>query len=938
VALNFRGPDQVMVTLRVNDRRVQACIEPRRTLLSVLREELGLTGAKRGCGQGECGACTVILDGETVYACLTLAIECEGREIRTIEGLAQGERLHPVQEAFIENDGYQCGFCTPGQVMSAVALLEHCPHPQRSTCVERWRGIHAAVGLTPTSFGRCWQPPKRKCRTVPAIKRTTVEYEGRIEEREVIVEEERVKPWEEGAELWIVGQPTPRVDGVARVTGQAIYTQDVQLPGMLIGRFLRSPYPHARVKRIDSTKAEAMPGVWLVWHRYQPPSVTRLVGREVFAEELAYQGAEVAFLVAHDERTADDALAAIEVEYEEYPFVHDLASATAEGAAEALMGVGGNLIAPHGQVYQRGSTEQGLRDADVVVDLTFTTPIAAHCCLETHGSVAKWEGDQLTLYHSTQGIFGARSMTAEALDIRLDKVRVICDYMGGGFGSKFGVESFSLLAALAARKTGRPVKALLDRAEEHLVAGYRPSSQQRVRLGAWRDGTLMFIEHEAWIVTGAFGGAGTSIGGPARDLYACPNVRTVVWAVRANTDAGRAFRAPGYVEGALALEVAMDALAADLGLDPLALRLKNYAEISPARAIPYTRKELRQAYEIGADRIGWSTREQRCTQKGPWLRGWGMASQIWGGGGGPPASATAKLLPDGTAEVMVGVQDIGTGTKTILAQVAAQELGLPLDAVRCVVGDTLATPFGPASGGSVTLASTTPAVRAAGRDALRQLLDLAAHMLDLPDATAEDFSVKEGEIICCLDSGKRIPFREVAARMGDYMIIAKGARGPNPDGKAVNTFGAQFAEVEVNAETGQVRVLKVVSVHDIGRVANPLTATSQVYGGATMGLGFGTMEERVIDYQTGLQLTANSEKYKVPTLADIPEMDVTFLDLADPEANSVGSKGLGEPPIIVTPAAIANAVADAIGVRILYLPLTPDRVLRALREHQEGAR
>jgi xanthine dehydrogenase YagR molybdenum-binding subunit len=762
---------------------------------------------------------------------------------------------------------------------------------------------------------------------MPTIKRTTIEYEGRIEEREVIVEE-----------LQVVGQPVPRVDGVARVTGQAVFTQDVQLPGMLIGRFLRSPYPHARVKRVDSTKAEAMDGVWLVWHRDQPPPLTRFVGREIFAEELAYQGAEIAFVVAQDERTVDDALAAIDVEYEEYPFVHDLASATAEGAEEALIDAGGNLITPEGQVDQRGDIDRGLRDAVVVVDLTFTTPIAAHCCLEAHGSVAKWEGDQLTLYHSTQGVFGARSMIAEALDIPLDKVRTICDYMGGGFGSKFGVERFSLLAALAAHEARRPVKTILDRAEEHLVAGYRPSSRQRVRLGARQDGALTLIEHEAWVVTGAYGSGGSIIGGPAKDLYTCPNVRTVVWAVRANTDAGRAFRAPGYVEGTFALEGAMDALAAELGLDPLALRLKNYAEISPARSIPYTRKELRQAYEIGADRIGWASRQERRTQNGPWRRGWGMASQIWGGGGGPPANAIVKLLPDATAEVLVGVQDIGTGTRTILVQVAAEELGLPLDAVRCVIGDTLPTPFGPASGGSVTLASATPAVRAAAHDALRQLLELAAIMLDLPETTYDDFVMEGRDIVYRPNPDKRISVQEAAARVGDYMIVGKGARGPNPDEKAVNTFGAQFAEVEVNVETGQVRVLKIAAVHDIGRVINPMTAASQVCGGATMGLGFGTTEERVIDSQTGLQLTANLEDYRVPILADIPQIDVSFLDVADPEANSVGSKGLGEPPIIPTAAAIANAVADAIGVRMLDLPITPDRVMRALREHREGTR
>ena len=775
---------------------------------------------------------------------------------------------------------------------------------------------------------------------MPTIRKTKVEFEGRIEEREVIVEEEHVLPWDADADLRLVGRPTPRVDGVARVTGQAVYTHDLHLPGMLVGRFLRSPHPHARLKRIDSRRAEAMEGVWCVWHRDQPPPITHLEGREVFAAELAYEGAEVAFVVASDERVLEDALGAIEVEYEPLPFVSDLEGAMAPDGPVAVEGVDGNLITPEGQITQRGEVDAGLAAADVVVELTFTTPVAAHCCLETHGSAAVWEGDQLTLYHSTQSIFGTRSSIADALDIPQDKVRVICNYMGGGFGSKWGAEPFSLMAALAARETRRPVKAMLDRREEHLVAGYRPRSRQRVRLGAKRDGTLTLIEHEAWVVTGATGDGGSIIGGPAKDLYACDNVKTVVWAYRANTDNARAFRAPGYVEGTFGLESAMEALAQKLRLDPLELRLRNYAELSPSRGVAYTTKKLREAYEMGAERMAWHDRELHRAGDGPWRRGWGMASQLWGGGGGPPANATVKLLPDGTAEVMAGVQDIGTGTKTIVAQVAAEELGLPLDAVRSVVGDTLVTPFGPGSGGSVTLASITPAVREAAHDALRQIMELAAAMLDLPDATAEDFALEDGAIVYRGDASKRLPYHQVAAKMGDYMIVGKGARGPNPDEKAINTFGAHFAEVEVNVETGQVRVRRIVAAHDIGRVVNPMTATSQVYGGVLLALGFSTTEQRVLDGPTGLQLTANLEDYKVPVIGDVPEIEVLFVDQADPEANNVGSKGLGEPPIIPAPAAIANAVADAIGVRITDLPITPDKVLRALRagSSEEDAR
>lgn len=766
---------------------------------------------------------------------------------------------------------------------------------------------------------------------MPTIRKTKVEFEGRIEEREVIVEEEHVAPWGVDAELRVVGKSTTRVDGVARVTGQAVYTYDIQLPGMLVGRFLRSPHPHARVLSINSHRAEVMPGVWGVWHRWKPPAITHLDGQEVFAEELAYEGAEVAFVVAENERVLGDALSALAVEYEALPFVSDLVAAEADGAPEAILGTGGNLIAPEPQIYRRGDVEAGLASADVVIDLTFTTPVAAHCCLEPHGSVAAWEGDQLTVYHSTQGVFGARSSIADALGLPLDKVRVICNYMGGGFGSKWGAETVTFLAAQAARATGRPVHAMHDRHEEHLVAGYRPRSRQRVRLGAKSDGTLTLIEHEAWVVTGASGGGGSIIGGPAKDLYTCPNVKTAVWAYRANTDNARAFRAPGYVEGTFALEGAMDALSVRLGLDPLALRLKNYAEDSPSRSIPYTTKKLREAYQLGAGTAGWRDRESRRTGDGPWRRGFGMASQLWGGGGGPPANATVKLLPDGTAEVMAGVQDIGTGTKTIVAQIAAEELGLPLDAVRAVVGDTLTTPFGPGSGGSVTLASITPAVREAANDALRQVLALAAVMLGLPDAPVADFAVQDADVVYLKDSAKRLPYRDVARKMGDYMIVGKGARGPNPDGAAVNTFGAHFAEVDVNVETGQVRVNRIVAAHDIGRVINPLTATSQVYGGVLMGLGFALTEQRVFDGPTGLQLTANLEDYKVPVIGDVPQIDVIFVDEADPAANSVGSKGLGEPPIIPAPAAIANAVADAIGVRVLDLPMTPERVLHVLR-------
>ncbi len=771
---------------------------------------------------------------------------------------------------------------------------------------------------------------------MPRIEKTEVEFEGRVEHREIIVEEEGVAAWDEDAQLRVVGQPARRVDGLARVTGQALYTTDVRLPGMLVVKALRSPHAHARITSIDSSVAEEMPGVELVWHRERLPPITYFDGRELFPAELAYQGAEVALVVADDERAAAEALVAIDVTYEQLLFAESLDRALDEDAPPVLLGADDNRINPDGRIYERGDVDAGWEEADVTVELSVTTPSASHSALEPHATVARWEGNELTVWESTQGVFAVRNELAEALNVPCDRVRVICHYMGGGFGAKQRPGRQSMLAALAARATGRPVRFLLDRAEEQLVSGYRPGSKQTIRIGARWDGTLTCIEHSVWQHMGAFGHAGYAVTGPTRTLYACPHVRTVSYGVRANTDRGRAFRAPGYVEGTFALESAMDALAQELELDPFELRLRNYAEVDPPRGRQYTSKGLREAYEIGAQRSGWDQRHRVPREEGPWRFGWGMASQIWGGGGGPPANAIVKLLSDGTAEVLVGVQDIGTGTRTVLAQIAAEELDLPLGDVRVVLGDTLPAPYGPTSAGSQTLASAGPAVRAAAGVCRRQVIRLAAQMVGKPEAGEDEFLLEDGEIVHTADPEVHIPYYDVAAKMDGYTLVADGARGPNPEGKRINTFGAQFARAAVNIETGQVRVLKLVAVHDVGRVVNPMTASNQVFGGVIQGLGLTQMEERVFDTETGLQLTPNLEAYKVPTMMDVPEIEVSYVDRADAEANSVGAKGLGEPPIIPAPAAVANAVSDALDVRVTDLPMTPRRILEALHDRKGG--
>ncbi len=773
---------------------------------------------------------------------------------------------------------------------------------------------------------------------MPKVIKTKTEFEGRVVEEYVVVEGEGLSAWEAQTPLQCVGKKTLRIDGPERVTGKAVYTFDVQLPGMLYGKILRSPHPHARITHIDTRRAERLPGVRAVLSSQNTPKISFRRQTFLFDEIVRYVGDEVACVIADDEEIAQDALELIEVEYELMPFVIDPEEALQPDAPKIHSD--GNLLGGQPEVYQRGDLAQGFAQADVIVERTFRTQCALHNCMETHGSVAMWEGDSLTVWDSTQHIFGVREGLARLLGLPLHRVRVIKKYMGGGFGSKNNLGKYTVIAALAAKMTGRPVKIMLDRHEENLAAGNRPSTVQHLKIGAKRDGTLTALELRAIISAGAYCLWPPSVGGPARQLYACPNLKTEQYTVFTNTGPLSAFRAPGYVEGTFALESLMDELAKELKLDPLELRLKNYTEIDQTTGRPYSTKGLREAYERGAKLFGWDLPPQSPSLKGRgsapptlgegmgerFLRGFGMASQIWSGNGMPPAYAIVKVNPDGTAIVITGTQDIGTGTKTVLAQIAAEELGFPIEKISVEIGDTQLGLYAPLSAGSMTVASVGPAVRVAAHEARQQLLDVAAQVLEVP---RESLTISQG-LLSSSALPKPVAVHEVLKNLENFMIIGRGAREPNPEDVTVNTFGAQFAEVTIDTETGEVRVERIVAVHDSGRVINPLTLSSQIEGGIIQGLGYALFEQRVVDRNTGIVLTDNLESYKVPTALDIPEIVLEMVDRPDPRANNLGAKGVGEPPIIPTAAAIANAVANALGVRIYELPITREKVLKAL--------
>jgi xanthine dehydrogenase YagR molybdenum-binding subunit len=721
--------------------------------------------------------------------------------------------------------------------------------------------------------------------------RTEKEVEGRFEEVWIVVEEDPLEQWPEGP-LTVVGRDAPRQDGALRVRGEARYTADIKLPGMLHAAMLRSPHAHARVKRIDLAPALALPGVRAA---IGPGEADGL------EEEAGWAGAPVAAVAADTFAQARAAVEAVDVEWEELEVVLDPEDAVRRG-----------LVTGESRRSERGDVDRAFAEADVVVEGTYRTQTVLHNSLETHQAICEWQGDTLHVYISTQYIWGIRQEVAETLGMPEDKVRVVCEFMGGGFGAKNSPDTHTYAAAELAKRTGRPVRCALTRHEEHTSAGNRNSTIQRLRAAARSDGTILALEGEFFNSVG-WSGWSSPTEGPMRALYACENVRTVTHAAKLNTPPMKAFRAPGFAEGTFGLECLIEDLASRLEIDPLELRRSNYAESN--EGTPYSSKNLEECYRLAEPH--WERRhEVRARSDAVWKHGVGMASQIWYGGGGPPSYAWVRLGSDGRATVITAMQDIGTGTRTAMAQIAAEELRLSLDKVDVVLGDSARGPYASISAGSSTTPSMGPAVRAAAADAREQIEDIAEQR-GLPKDT---------------------PVEEVVGLLEEAQILGKGARGPNPTGMSVLTFGVHVVEVAVDVETGEVRVERVAAIHDVGRIVNPLGASSQVEGGVIQGIGHTLSEERLLDPETGRVLTTSLDAYRMPTIADVPEIVCEFVDKPDEHLTNLGSKGLGEPPIVPIAAAIANAIRDATGAEVHELPISREEMLRALEAAKKEER
>ncbi|MEK6284184.1 MAG: xanthine dehydrogenase family protein molybdopterin-binding subunit [Acidobacteriota bacterium] len=702
--------------------------------------------------------------------------------------------------------------------------------------------------------------------------------------------------WPDADKRTFIGKRISRIDGAQKVSGRAKYSMDINRPGMLFGKIVRSPHAHAKVKSIDTSAAERMPGVKAI-------HVVSDVGTELY-----WAGASVVALAAVDEPTAEDAMRAVKIEYDVLP--HLVIDTDVKNAGEYAKPANENKV---------GDPDKGFSEAEVTVEGNYGLAVITHCCLEPHGSVMEWEDDKNVLAHlSTQAVTGSVAQIARPLEIPATNVRVKQDHIGGGFGSKFGPDEWDITAARLSKKAGgKAVKMFNERDAELMVAGARPSAYAKVKIGLKKDGTITAWESQSW----ASGGQGSGGSPPLPYVFNIPNQRKQHTALVNHIGSARAWRAPAHPQGCSITMAALEDAAAAIGMDPYDFFIKNIA-LTGQRAPIYT-DELKIAAELIGWKKNWHPRGDKTA--GPIKRGLGLSIHTWGGGG-HPSDCDLTIQPDGSIELKMGTQDLGTGTRTALNIIVADTLGLPMNAIKISIGDSR-YPASGGSGGSTTIGGISSSSRRASLDALDQVFAKAAPALG---ATPEDLEAVGGTIRVKSNPSKSLTWAQACSKLGATPLTVRG-KNPGP-GKLMDqgVGGAQMADVSVDIETGIVRINKIVAVQDCGLIIDLKTAESQVYGAMIMGVCWALYEEKIMDARTGRMLNPNMEFYRLAGIADIGELVVHMM--TGKGYDERGVIGLGEPPAVSPGAVISNAVANAIGVRVPHLPLTPDRVLAALEK------
>lgn len=746
-------------------------------------------------------------------------------------------------------------------------------------------------------------------------------------------------------QLAVIGRRLPRLDARQKVTGEARYTFDVQLEGMLYGCTVASTVAHARIKSIDTSAAERHPGVRAVHILDRVLMTARLrdPGEEANLPYpmVRYLGQPIAGIAATTARAAREAAKLVRIEYETLPHVVSMDGArepdaplifpgpteqpatAGGGGAQKGLDQKGNLRGPARNT--RGDVAKGFTDAAVIVEREYRTQVQTHVPMETHGIVADWRDDALTLYASTQFTLSVREEAAEIFGLDPQRIRVLSEFTGGGFGAKYGIGNYGALAIHLSRKARAPVRFMLDRREEHITVGNRPATLQQLKIGARADGTLTAVQLRSFGTGGVAAGAG--VGSCHSSLYTCANVSTEHYDVFTNAGPAAAFRGPGQVQGIFALEQAIDELAHRLEIDPIELRDRidtRDTDDSKARRVERHR---------GAELFGWSRRQRPAADAGSVKRGIGMAQSQWFYIVHKDTECEVRVLDDGRVQAFSSAQDIGTGTRTVFAQVVAEEFGLRAEDVDARIGDSL-YPAGPPSGGSRVTSSLTPAARNAAYRAARELATRLAAVLE---CNAEEIEFRQGQV----HGPKRsLAFADAIRQAHIGTIVQHARRVPDYEGfaRTAGDFqlsrhgigGVQFAELTVDTQTGVVKVERVVAVHDCGRPINPQLAESQILGGVIQGVSYALYEERHLDEASGVQLNANVDQYKIVGSRETPRIEVHLIEQLGGQS-STDARGIAEPANVATAAAIANAFFNATGKRILQLPLTPANVLAALR-------
>lgn len=722
-------------------------------------------------------------------------------------------------------------------------------------------------------------------------------------EVEIEVDDEGGPTWGPNDKHVLLNHRLTRVDGPLKVSGVAQYTFDKRLPGMLYGRILRSPHPHARVQKIDTTAARAIAGV---------KAIVTLLDQPAPADQprvVHFAGAPVAAVAATTREIAEDAIRAIKVDYEWLPHVVDAAEALKEGAPKVF---------PEGNLEPRDKTGSATEVAaawaksDVVIEAEYRTPIIHHSSLETHGHVVDFRGgDTATIYASTQGTFTIPGDAAKALGLKETDVTSVVEHMGGGFGSKFGIGIEGQLACQLAKQAKAPVHLMLTRKDEFLLAGNRSGSWQKFKAGANKDGTLVAVQATQYQLGGL--GDGSQAGQPY--IYRPKSFYRERYAIHTHEDASRAMRAPGHPQACFAIESLMDELAYKIGMDPVEFRKKNLPDTVYHRQL-----------DRGAREIGWERRNKTPgAGSGPLRRGMGCAVGTWGGGGNNQCKVDVTVGRDGSVLVAVGTQDLGTGTRTLTRAIVAEEFGLPMNAVTERIGNSKLGSAN-ASGGSTTAASLAPSVKDAAYKARLEMAQRIGSLLG--NAKPEEIKFTGGQVS---GGGQTLSWKQAAAALPAAGITARGEWKSHLAASGVH--GVCFAEVEVDIETGHVRPIKMVHVQDIGLPLNRLAVESQINGGLIQSLGMALWEERVMDNLLGLQLNPGFGDYKMPGSLEMPEL----VALIDDEDKREAVIGVGEPAIIPAVGAIPNAVFNACGVRVRNLPITPDKILMGLQGERRTA-